>query len=140
MCVYCRWHVLMSMNTWNTKWTLPFYITISKKVVFLIMINYCILFSLTYLTILIAYCVSFVDGWFWWPQASGIQKSVHRYKTNSSGGVFPIMNNYWLWNMFNITNCVYILTLFNPFFSLSAKDNTLVHITTTQKSLKTNPN
>ena len=27
--------------------------------------------------------------------------------------------------MFTITNCVYILTLFNPLFFLSAEDNTL---------------
>jgi len=106
----------MSMNTWNTKWTLPFYIKISNKGVFLVMINYRVLFSLTCITILIAYSGSFVDGWFWWAKASGIQESVHCYKTNSRGGVFPIMNNYCFWNMFNITNCVFILTIFNPLF------------------------
>lgn len=55
-----------------------------------------------------------------------IEWSFYHYITNSRGGMFPIMNNYWFWFFF--TNyCVYILT-FSPYFiSLSVEERRRGH-------------
>jgi len=51
--------------------------------------------------------------------------SVYHYITNSRGGVFAIMNNYWFFNMLTITIYVSILMLFIQFFFLSGAERTL---------------
>ena len=113
MVSYCRWLVAVRKNTWNTKCPLPFYITISKKCVFLITINYCVLSSITFITILLSYCVSSVDGLFWWARASGIQKVSIVIKQTLGELCFL------LWIILGFEICltlliVCILRLFNP--------------------------